>query len=453
VSGRSAEILILGAGMAGVSVAFHLAVRRGLAGVVLVDEREPLTLTSDKGTEGYRNWFPGPGDAMVRFMNRSIDLIERLSEESGEAFALNRRGYVMLTRDPSRLEAMARAAAEISALGAGALRRHPGSEPYVPAPARGFRGQPTGADRVDDPALIRQLYPGLDPDIAGMLHVRRAGFFDALGAGRWMLERAIAAGVRVVRDRVDAVETRGGRIAGVTLASGARIDTGGLVIAAGPLLARAAAMLGLTLPVFCELHAKLAIQDTEGVVSRDAPMLIWNDPVELEWSAAERRALAADPAAARLLGPLPAGVHVRPRNRGREILLIWTFDDAPRAPEWPPRYDPHYGEALIRAAAHMIPGLRAYFGRAAEGTVDGGYYCKTPENRPLIGPLAVEGAWVCAALSGFGIMGAHAAADLLATHIEGGALPEDAAAFLPARHDDPAYAATMRAHGGWSGQL
>jgi glycine/D-amino acid oxidase-like deaminating enzyme len=72
-----APIVVCGAGMAGVAAAFHLAARQGAKGVVLVDEREPLTLTSNRGTEAYRNWFPGPGPDMVRFMNRSIDLLER----------------------------------------------------------------------------------------------------------------------------------------------------------------------------------------------------------------------------------------------------------------------------------------------------------------------------------------------------------------------------------------
>jgi len=52
---RKADVVICGAGMAGISAAYHLAVKRGVRNVVLVDERDPLTLTSDKGTEAYRN--------------------------------------------------------------------------------------------------------------------------------------------------------------------------------------------------------------------------------------------------------------------------------------------------------------------------------------------------------------------------------------------------------------
>ena len=54
-----AEIVICGAGIAGIAAAHELSVVRGQRGVLLVDELPPLTLTSDKSTECYRNWWPG----------------------------------------------------------------------------------------------------------------------------------------------------------------------------------------------------------------------------------------------------------------------------------------------------------------------------------------------------------------------------------------------------------
>jgi glycine/D-amino acid oxidase-like deaminating enzyme len=52
---HSADVVICGAGIAGISVAYHLAVRHGVREVVLVDERPPLSLTSDKSAEAYRD--------------------------------------------------------------------------------------------------------------------------------------------------------------------------------------------------------------------------------------------------------------------------------------------------------------------------------------------------------------------------------------------------------------
>jgi len=116
VSARAAEVVICGAGIAGIAAAYHLAARRAVREVVLVDERPPLSLTSDKSTECYRNWWPGPGDAMVAVMNRSIDLLEELAHESGNVFRLNRRGYLFATADPDRGSHFVRMAEEAVAL-------------------------------------------------------------------------------------------------------------------------------------------------------------------------------------------------------------------------------------------------------------------------------------------------------------------------------------------------
>jgi len=155
----TARVVVCGAGIAGVSTAFHLT-RLGVGDVLLVDPRPPLTLTSDKSTECYRNWWPSR--PMVRLMNRSIDLLEEYSRESGDAFGLNRRGYLFVTGDEAELGRMAAAAEATSDLGAGDLRVHGagrlGGE-YVASPTAGFTGwwvisptaSATGGIRVHSP--------------------------------------------------------------------------------------------------------------------------------------------------------------------------------------------------------------------------------------------------------------------------------------------------------------
>ena len=63
---RTADAIVCGAGIIGIACAWHLAVRHGLRRVAIVDERPPLSLTSDKSTECYRNWWPGPGTRWSR---------------------------------------------------------------------------------------------------------------------------------------------------------------------------------------------------------------------------------------------------------------------------------------------------------------------------------------------------------------------------------------------------
>jgi sarcosine oxidase, subunit beta len=454
----SAEVVICGAGIAGVAAAYHLAVRRGERGVVLVDERPPLTLTSDKSTECYRNWWPGPGDDMVALMNRSIDLLEELARESANVFRLNRRGYLFATADPGRVAQFERAAEEAAALGAGPLRRHAGAaSDYRLAAAEGFDSTLGGTDVITEPSLIRRYYPWLAPDTVGLLHARRCGWFSGQQLGMYLLERAREHGVRLVEGRVERIDTAGGRVRGVELrgAGGAQIiGTPRAVLAAGPLLKEAGRMLGLDLPVFCELHAKIAFNDPLGAMPRGAPMTLWADPVTIAWPADERADLARSSRHRRLVGELPPGAHGRPEgaDESTSVLGIWTYDVEPVEPAFPPAFDPAYQEVVLRGLQRMIPAMAPYLDRMPRCFVDGGYYAKTRENRFLTGPLPVEGAYVIGALSGYGMMASNGAADLLADYIAERRLPRYAPAFRLDRYDDPAYAKLLESWGD-SGQL
>src|SRR5512134_362784 len=141
---RTADIVICGAGITGVAAA-HFLSRAGVRNILLLDERPPLSFTSDRSTECYRNWWP---DAqMLALMNCSIDLMEAVADESGNVFRMNRRGYLYVTADEDKLAALENAAGAISSLGAGPLRVYSSTALYYqPSTPEGFRDQPTGAD-------------------------------------------------------------------------------------------------------------------------------------------------------------------------------------------------------------------------------------------------------------------------------------------------------------------
>ncbi len=448
-----AGIVICGAGVAGVSAAYHLVVRRGVRNVVLVDERPPLSLTSAYGTEAYRNWWPDL--PIFRFMDRSISLLEELAAESENTVRMNRRGYVFLTGDRRRVPELEKEAKAVTGLGGGALRIHRDGESYVPSRPEELQPDLTGADLVLDTETIARLFPFLTDDTAAMLHVRRCGWMDVPSLGRWMLDRIASLGGRIVRDRITNVNTKNNRITGVRLESGSTIETGKLVLAAGPLVREVGRMLDLDIPVFTELHGKVIVEDTAGVLPPDAPMLIWTDPVELVWDGDERQRHAADSATRHLVESFPAGLHIRPRFRdGKQTFLgIWTYDIAPREAVFPLAFDPAYPVIVLRGLARMIPRMRAYFGTADTLPVDGGYYCKTPDNRPLIGPLPVEGAYIAGALSGYGVMGSQAAGELIAAHVTGASLPDYAQSFSFDRFDGLSAADMADMRSATSGQL
>ena len=71
--------------------------------------------------------------------------------------------------------------------------------------------------------------------------------------------------------------------------------------------------------------------------------------------------------------------------------------------------------------------------------IDGGYYTKTRENRPLIGSMGVDGAYMIGAVSGYGIMSACGAGDLLAALIMQKNLPAYAMTFELSRYESMEY--------------
>jgi len=406
---RAAEAVIVGAGIAGISAAYHLTVRHGIGDVVVVDPRPPLTLTSDKSTECYRNWWPS--QPMVGLMNRSIDIYEELASETD--FGLNRNGYLFVTSEDAQVTEMQEQVEAVRPLGA-------------------------TADIIDRDALLDE-YPFLTDEAVGGLFVPRAGWFRAQELGQWMLDRARAAGARLVGANVTGIGS-----GEVSLDSGETISTGATIIAAGPLSADVAATAGLELPLFSELHLKVVFRDHLGVIPRKAPMTIWADTQTVDWSEEEREGLL-EMGRVDVVGEMPIFCHFRPEG-GEDspyFVALWEYHDMVIEPTWPLPEDPLYPEVVMRGLTTMVPGLAAYRDRLPESFVDGGYYTKTRENRPLIGPSGVDGVHLLAGLSGFGVMVAAGAADLLARHIAGGRLPDYSDAFLLSRYDDAGYMAGL----------
>lgn len=456
---NTAEVVICGAGIAGASAAYHLAVKHGMKNIVIVDPLPPLTMTSDKSTECYRNWWPGPGDDMVRLMNRSIDIMEELHREAPSRLPMHRRGYLYATADPKNVESMIAGAEEITTLGAGDLRvyRNSGDDSaYVPVSQHGVFDAPNGADLFLDPELIRKHFPYVTEYALALIHTRRCGWFAAQQFGMYMFEQAIAHGATHLSGEVTSVDVEGGRIKSVTVETKGGlqiISTNQFVLAAGPLQKSVGRLIGLDLPIVCEPHLKVVFNDPLHVIPRDMGLFIWNDPVRLPWSEEEKAALAEDKEMQWMLGELPVGVHGRPEGDGDMILLQWAYHETKlEEPIFPIPLDHQLPEVALRGMATVIPGLTKYFNQIPRPFIDGGYYARTPENRPLIGPLPVEGAFIIGGFGGFGMQVSCGAGDLLAHHILHHELPTYAPAFVFSRYEDPRYQELIRDWGA-SGQI
>lgn len=421
-----AEVVIAGAGIAGLACA-HALTQRGIRDIVVADPEPPLSVTSDKSTECYRNWWPGPDAAMTQLMNRSIDLLEAIP-----GIGMNRRGYLFLTRRPERFEAWRDAARQAEEFGAGPLTEGPSN-------------QANGANLLPD---AHTAFPYLEPGMRG-LWIRRAGWLKSDLLGRYWLDRCREAGVRFVRAAVTAIDRDRNGVSGVRLrrrdGSESEVNTRNFVNAAGPGCAPVAALAGLELPVFSELHLKVNFHDVAGAMPRSAPLLILDDPISLPWDNSDAEALAADPSTSFLTREFPAGIHGRPEggDGSRSVLLLWTYHLDPVEPVFPFSAPPYLAEIVVRGMSRLLPAFAAYHQGFPTPIVDGGYYTKTRENRPLVGATPIRGLWLCCALSGYGIMASAACGELLAAHLCGEALPDYAAAFELRRYDRPDYQARL----------
>lgn len=442
VSRAAAEVVVAGAGIAGIAAAWRLAAEHRIRQVLLVDPRPPLSLTSDKSTECYRNWWPHP--AMVALVERSLEAIARLERTQPGRLAFNRNGYLYLADDAEGREQLLAQAELARNAGAGPLREYRKAHEVTRwvEPDWDRAGiDLDGADAFLEPEALRAAFPWVAPEVRAGLHVRRAGWLSAQQLGMALLEEARALGVEIVEGSVEELDIAAGRLKGLEIRSGQVVHglrTGCLVVAVGPCLPDFLQRWGGTgEPLVNEPHFKLVFDDSEGVLPRHAPLVIWGQPISLSWTDPERQELAADPNGRFLLEPLPGGAHFRPEGgaRSSRVLLLWNFDARPAPFVETPRPTDWHVPVVLQGIARIVPGFARYLERGRKPFVDGGFYTLAPDELPLIGPLlpGPDGVFLLGALGGFGIMTALGASEILARHVAGLPLPAEAKAFLPAR--------------------
>ncbi|MGI9233072.1 MAG: NAD(P)/FAD-dependent oxidoreductase [Woeseiaceae bacterium] len=394
-----ADIAVIGAGMAGIATAYYLSVEQKQRSVLLVDYRQPMSYTSAQSGDNYRNWWPHP--TMTAFTNDSIDLMQRLADETENVFNMTQRGYVLATRKTDTESLMA-----------------------------GLRSD-LDVDVISGRSQIQRRFPSLSTEIQNVLHIKRAGDISGQQLGALMLARFKEAGGRRLQGEV--TEISSGQpylLRAETKQRALTVSARVIVNAAGPFTADIARLLGADLPVTNIYQQKISFDDRLGAIPRDMPFSIDLDEKSLAWSNEERQLLAEDPELAWLTETFPPGTHCRPDGgqHGSWVKLGWAYNQNESRPQRElvndVASDPQFPEIVIRGAAAFLPSLKAYIDEPPSRFVHyGGYYTMTEENWPLIGPMGPDDTYVVGALSGFGSMSACAAGQLCAAWVCGDELP------------------------------
>ena len=71
------DVLVIGAGIVGISSAYYIKKLAPATNVILIDAGQPMALTSAQSGENYRNWWPHP--VMTAITDHSIDLMGEIA--------------------------------------------------------------------------------------------------------------------------------------------------------------------------------------------------------------------------------------------------------------------------------------------------------------------------------------------------------------------------------------
>ncbi len=371
-----ARVVIVGGGVVGCSVAYHLT-KLGWTDVVLL-ERKQLT----SGTTWHAAGLVGQLRAtanLTRLAKYSAGLYGSLESETGVATGYRQVGSISVALTEARREELFRSAAMARAFGV------PVEELSV--------------------AEVKARYPNLNADgaVAGVWlptdgQADPANIALALAKGARMRGARIAEGVRVT-----GIAQAGGRVTGVDWATddggAGHIAAGHVVNCAGMWGHAVGRMAGVTVPLHACEHFYIVTEPIAGL----GPQPVLRVPDECTYY--------KEDAGKYLIGAFEPTA--KPWGMGG-IGADFCFDQLP--PDFD-HFEPILNDAVRRVPVLATAGIHTFFN---------GPESFTPDNAYLLGPAPeVAGVWVAAGFNSIGIQSAGGAGMALAEWMETGARPFD----------------------------
>ena len=347
-----ARVVIIGGGVGGASIAYHL-VQRGWRDVLLL-ERAQLTSGSTFHSAGLvgqlRSTLP-----LTRLMMNSVALYDRLTAETGVDIGWRRVGSLRLASSRERMEELERQAGWGMSFG-------------LPV-------------ELIDSAEAARRFPLMATDgVIGAAFLPTDGYLDPSGLALALAEGARRGGARVCEGvRVTGIQRTRGRVGAVETEQG-RIEAEIVVNAGGIYAPEIAAMAGVNLPIIPIAHQYLVTRVADTIpetlpTMRDPDLLVYfrRDAAGLVMGGYERE-------------PAPYGL------RG----IAADFNNRLLPEDWP-RF-----ESLSRNAIKRVPALE----HADVVRLINGPEAFTPDNEFVLGESVVRGFYVAAGFCAHGIAGA-----------------------------------------------
>ncbi len=374
-----AEVVVVGGGVVGCAVAYHL-VRRGITDVLLLEQNQ-LTSGTTWHAAGLAAQLKSTY-SLTKLATYTVRLFEALEDETGQATGFRAPGSISVASDGERWEEILRGAS---------------------------MGRSIGVEsRELDMDELSQMWPLMrTDDLVGALYLPDDGLVSPVDATVALAKGARAHGCRIIEGvAVTGLETRNGAICGVRteLTPGAASGTGDaaggdhlvetetVVLATGMWTRHLAAQIGVNVPLQACEHFYVVTEPLEGL---DTSTPIVRDPTNYTYFKEET-------------GKLMVGFF-EPEAK------VWRLDGIPRDFKFgtlPEDWD-HVGPVFERSC-HRVPaladcGVQLFFNGPESFTPDGTYYLgEAPE---------VDGCFVAAGFNSVGIQSAGGAGWVLADWI------------------------------------
>jgi sarcosine oxidase, subunit beta len=357
----SADVGIIGGGIVGSSVAYHLT-QAGCRNVVVLErESQQGKGSTGKSMGGVRAQFATPVN--IRMSLYSIPFFRAFDEVLGHPAGYRAQGYLFVATHKRHIEYL-RANYELQvSMGLKTVERLPSED------------------------VIRMVPQLRSDDILGGSFCSTDGFVDPHSVMTGFMLRAIDQGARLVRNaEVTAIERDAGGICGVRTAS-ERIATRTVVNAAGPWGGLVAKLAGVDLPVE-PLRRMLVPTEPFDKIAHTAPMVV----------------------------DMSTGFHFRPEGLG--LLLAWN--DPEETPGFKIQFDPAFVEKILTRGVDRVPCLDE--AEVNPKRAWAGLYEMTPDHHPILGPApGIPGLYFANGFSGHGVMHSPATGKITADLILKGA--------------------------------
>jgi sarcosine oxidase subunit beta len=350
----SADVVIIGGGIVGSSIAYQLTTAGCRNVVILERESHQGKGSTGKSMGGVRAQFAT--DLNIRMSLFSIPVFRDFEQITGHPSGYRPQGYLFIATDPRHMNH---------------LRTN-----YEKQTAAGL----TTVQLVTAETIVKMVPQVRSEDIVGGAFCSTDGFVDPYSVMTGFALRALDHGAEVVCNAmVTGIDQDAKGISAVRSTQGT-VATRTVVCAAGAWSAQVGNMVDIDLPVQ-PLRRMLVPTEPFDRISRASPMTV----------------------------DMATGFHFRPEGLG--LLMAWNDPD--EKPGFNTNFDRSFIEKILTRGVHRFPVLEE--AEVNPSRAWAGLYEMTPDHHPILGKVpAVEGFYVATGFSGHGVMHSPATGKIMA---------------------------------------